>query len=147
MHTKYQRGFVALMSVIIISAILLMYVFTLGISSFFNRFDVLDGENKRTSLGLAEACVSASMLRVAKGTPANNVCINSPGGACGGSDPQKVCKICRTVSSGGFATTTTHAVWNGSYSTLQVVFDTTPGSFKVTNWRELSTFDGTCTVP
>lgn len=134
------------MSVIIISAILLVLVFTLGTSSFFNRFDALDAENKRVSLGLAEACVSSAMLRSAQGSPASNVCVNTLGGICG-VDPQKVCKICSTVSAGGFDTTTTHAVWNGAFSTVKVTFDTTPGSFAVSKWEELPAGPAGCTVP
>ena len=147
MRKRTEQGFVALMSVIIISAIVLMYLFTVGTAAFFNRFDTLDNENKRISLGLAEACVNASMLRMSQGTPANGICISTLGGTCGGIDPQLVCKICTTISGAGTATTTTHAVWRGAFSTVQAVFDTAPGSYKIKDWRELSEVPSACTVP
>lgn len=147
MRRSKEQGFVALLSVIIISAVILMYLFTIGLASFLNRIDTLGAENKRVSLGLAEACVNASMLRVAQSAPANNVCINTMGGTCGGTDPQLVCKICTTVSGGGYATTTVHALWRGAYSTVQATFDTAAGSYKTVDWREIPAVGGTCTVP
>ncbi len=142
-----QRGFIALLSVSIISAILMLYIFTIGVASFFNRIDTLEAENKRVSLGLAEACINASMLRVAQNIPTNNLCIPTMGGTCGGTDAQLVCKICTTSAGGGFATTTVRAVWRGSYSTIQASFDTLPGSYKIVDWRELQAPNGLCTVP
>src|ERR1043166_3984600 len=65
-NMENQKGFVALMSVIIISAILLTLIFTLNLSSFFARYDALGGDNKRVSLGLAEACVEAAKLKIAQ---------------------------------------------------------------------------------
>ena len=147
--TAGERGFVALMSVIVISAILLVLVFSLGVSSFFNRFDALDSENKRISLGLAEACVNVSMLKVAQNSgyapPAGGECV-SVGGTCHASGPQMTCAVC-SVTSGNPTTVITRAVYNGAFSTLQVSFDTIPGSFAVTRWEELSGGYGACLVP
>lgn len=146
-HTT--SGFVALMSVIIISAILLALVFTLGVSSFFNRFDALDVENKRASLGLAEACVSAAMLRVAQNgsyVPAVAGDCVTIGGTCYAADPQKTCAIC-SVAGGNPATVVTRAVYNGAFSTVQVTFDTVPDSFAVLKWEELSAGPTACIVP
>ena len=138
------------MSVVIISAVLMTLVFTLSIASFFNRFDVLDAENKRISLGLAEACVNSVMLKIAQNsayTPAPSRDCVSVGGTCGGSDPQKVCKICSVTTSGNFATTTVRAMYNGTYTNLTIGMNSTPGSFSVLNWSETNTGAGTCTVP
>jgi len=145
----HGRGFIALISVIIISAILLTLVFTLGLSSFFNRFDALDAENKRVSLGLAEACVNVAMLKVAQdGSYAPAVggdCITL-GGTCHAPDPQKTCAIC-SVTGGNPATVVTRAVYNGAFSTVQVTFDTTPDNFAVSRWEELSAGTLVCAVP
>jgi hypothetical protein len=61
---KPQRGFIALISSIIISSILLALATSLGASTFFTRFDVLNSEYKRISLGLAEACVNATLAKI-----------------------------------------------------------------------------------
>src|SRR3954466_8148875 len=59
-----QEGFVALISVIIISAILLTLVFMMNLSSFFARYDAYNEDSKRVSLGLAEACIEVAKLKL-----------------------------------------------------------------------------------
>ncbi len=74
---KPRRGFIALISAIVISTILLGLAITAGSSTFSTRFDALNGEYKRVSLGLAESCIHAALLNigqnfsyvVAPGTP------------------------------------------------------------------------------
>jgi hypothetical protein len=141
-------GFVALISVIIISAILLVLVFTLEAASLFARFDSLDSENKRISLELAEACVQSAMLKEAQNpTYAGGDCI-SLGGVCGGADPQQVCKICSVTYASGIATAYTRAAYRGAYTNLRVSFDTTPGSYAIQGWAELPSYGlGACPVP
>lgn len=149
-------GFIALMSVIIISAILLVLVFTLGVSSFFNRFDALDAENKRISLGLAEACVNVAMLKIAQnpnyGTtpplPAGGECV-SVGDTCSAAASKKVCKICTVTPVATFPKTIeTRAVYNGAYTNLSVAVDNSvPGNFTVNAWSELPAGPAGCTVP
>lgn len=63
-RTTPQRGFIALISAIVISTILLSLAVTLGSSTFFSRFDVLNSEYKRISLGLAEACVNSALGKI-----------------------------------------------------------------------------------
>jgi hypothetical protein len=58
------KGFIALISVIIISVVLLALASTLGSSSLLSRFDTLNSEFKRVSLGLAESCTSVALLRI-----------------------------------------------------------------------------------
>ena len=135
-----QRGFVALISIIIISAMLLVLVVTLETASFFQRFDALDAENKRVSLGLAEACVSAAQLLIAQGTPSNS---ELPKVTVDSSDAQKTCRICKTTAAGAIAT---RAVYNGAYSNLSVTINTTPGSYAVTAWTETATGDAACST-
>jgi len=152
MTHAHHRGFVALMSVIIISAILLVLVFTLGVSSFFNRFNVLDAENKRVSLGLAEACVSVAMLKVAKdasytvGAPGECV---SVGDASGVAAAKRVCKVCNVTAGASFPKTIeTRAVYNGAYTNLRVtITNSIPGNFAITAWSELANGPAGCAVP
>ena len=61
----YQKGFIALFSVIIISFILLFIAVTLNFSGFFGRFNVFDSELKSESDALAEACLESARLALA----------------------------------------------------------------------------------
>ena len=63
---RTQEGFIALMSAIIISIILMTMVLTVSTSSFYARFDALGTEGKRESLGLAEGCINVALLRLAQ---------------------------------------------------------------------------------
>ena len=136
---KSPRGFVALMSIVIISAIMLLYVFGLGASSFFARFDSLDSENKRISLSLAESCVSAALLKVTQNsayTPA----------ASGDSVTvaQGTCKICTGTNN---TTIVTRALHSGAYTNVRATVSVANGSYTVTDWSEDVNGDSTCTLP
>jgi hypothetical protein len=142
---EHARGFIALMSVVVIGAILLVYVVSLGVSTFFARMDALTLENKEVSRALAEGCVNAALVRLAGDSgyapPAGGACVEL-GGTCGGADPQKVCKIC-SVSGG---TIRARARYHGSYTNVEVVYSS---SFGINQWTERSTVSwaGTCSVP
>ena len=150
MKTKHfnERGFVALMSVIVMSAVLLVLLVTLNTSSFFSRFDALDSENKRVSTGLAESCVSALALKLAQNP--NYVPIQPAGDCvsvtdtCGVTGAQKICRICSVATSGIYSTSTVRALYNGAYTTFTVAMNTTPGSFSITYWSELQNYGPTC---
>ena len=64
---KHQQGYIALLSALVISALLLAITLSLGLSGFFVRLNVLDAESKERSVALAEACVSAAMLESVSG--------------------------------------------------------------------------------
>ena len=61
---KSGAGFVALMSSIIISVMLMMMVFSVSTSSFYARLDAMGKEHKRESLELAESCMNIAFLRL-----------------------------------------------------------------------------------
>lgn len=63
-----NKGFIALISVVIISFVLLLVATTLGLKGFFSRFNVLDSENKAKSAGLANGCIEAARLKLANNT-------------------------------------------------------------------------------
>lgn len=64
--SKSSAGFMALMSVIIISVVLLLIASTLSMTGFSGRLNILDSEYKERSLALAEACVDTALLRLAQ---------------------------------------------------------------------------------
>lgn len=58
------RGFIALMSVILIAGFLLVVVTTLSMRSFYARLGVLERENKEVGRALAHACIESLRLRL-----------------------------------------------------------------------------------
>ena len=65
-NKKNNTGFVALISAIIISAILLLATTNLSIREFYGRSNILDFELKEKSSALAEACIDTAILKLAK---------------------------------------------------------------------------------
>ncbi len=65
-YNNTKGGFIALVSTLVISAVLMVLMFSVNTSSFYARFDALGGEYKRTALGLSESCVNAALLKVAQ---------------------------------------------------------------------------------
>lgn len=63
---KNNSGFMALMSTIIISVILLLIATSLSLTSFYGRTNILDFELKEKSFALAEACADTAILRLAE---------------------------------------------------------------------------------
>ncbi|OGI94361.1 hypothetical protein A3A03_03420 [Candidatus Nomurabacteria bacterium RIFCSPLOWO2_01_FULL_40_18] len=59
-----NKGFMALISVVIISAILLLVAISLSNTSFYGRSNILDSELKEKSSALAEACVDVAILKL-----------------------------------------------------------------------------------
>ena len=61
-----QKGYIALISAVIISFILIGLTFSVSSAGYFSRGNVATSEYKRISLGLAESCVNLALLRVAQ---------------------------------------------------------------------------------
>ena len=61
---KKGEGFIALISVIVITLILLTMTATLGTKGFLDRFNILEGEAKEISAGLAWACAQAARVKI-----------------------------------------------------------------------------------
>jgi hypothetical protein len=59
------RGFIALMSVIILSMVLLLVVVDASLTSFNSRFNALDAELKGRSEAAADACANQALLQLA----------------------------------------------------------------------------------
>jgi hypothetical protein len=59
-----SRGFIALISIIIISVMLLATTLSLAQFGIASRYFILDLENKRVSEKLAEACVQVARINV-----------------------------------------------------------------------------------
>ncbi|HEY4523599.1 MAG TPA: VWA domain-containing protein [Candidatus Paceibacterota bacterium] len=73
---KSHGGYVALISTIFISIVLLGLTFLLSTAGFYARADSLNSEYKRISLGLAESCSNVTLLKLAR----NNTYVPPSGG-------------------------------------------------------------------
>lgn len=64
MSADRNKGFIALMSAIIISAVLMLTVVAGALSSIYARSNVLDAELKSRSRAVADACLEQALLLV-----------------------------------------------------------------------------------
>jgi hypothetical protein len=129
-----QDGFVALVSAIVISALLIIIAASLGYTGFFSRFNILDGEFKETSVGLAEACAEISRVEIANNTsfnPSNKVY------AIGTGTPQPECTIVSVTPPGAHYTVQVKAEYNKSVSKITTELDRVSDNVNVFSWREI----------
>lgn len=63
-HDKNKEGFIALMSAIVLSAVLIAVTVALNQSGFFARSALLDSEYKERSAALAQACANVALLKL-----------------------------------------------------------------------------------
>jgi len=113
LNTKTNAGFLALMSAIIISAILLLIATSVSNISFYGRSNILDAELKEKSFALAEACVDVAILNLLQG-------INYTGDVAVGSDK---CTI-QSISGTSEKTINTYADHKNYITKLEVEVDT-----------------------
>jgi cytoskeletal protein RodZ len=62
----HPDGYIALISAIIISAVLVILAVSISQTGFLARFNVADSEYKKQSSALAEACIDTALLRIAQ---------------------------------------------------------------------------------
>lgn len=65
-RNQEESGYLALITAIILSLILLGLTFMLSASGFFARMMVLETEFRRVSLGLAESCANMALLKLSQ---------------------------------------------------------------------------------
>jgi hypothetical protein len=126
-------GFIALITAIVISILLISITFTLSFASFFGRFNILSSEFKEKSSGLAEACVDVALLKLA----------NDPsyGPMAGGdivmigSDSCKIISVQQGTPVAGQLTIKTQAVFHDSYTNIKVVANSS--NLSIVSWEEV----------
>ncbi len=130
--THQNKGFVALISIIIISVVLLATTLSLAQFGIANRFFILDLENKRASEKLAEACVHIARVSVYNNsayefnsTNARTVPIDT-----------LTCTINSISRNNNESTVVVTAIQHNAITHYRVVIDNTNGSFLT--WTELS---------
>lgn len=123
-----SSGFIALISILIVSAVLLAT--TLGLAQFglANRFLIMHLEQKTASEKLAEGCVQMARIKVYN-EPSYTVSLRDVSIAGG------TCTINSVTNSGSASTIKVTATEGESISNLCVVVNNTNGSF--TSWKEV----------
>ena len=123
------RGFIALTSVIIIAAILLVMAAAGSLSGFFTRSDGLDVEYKTHSHALADACVDEVLLKLGSDATYS------------GGDTVAVGSDSCTILAGASGTPRVfeiQAIYNHAYTNLEVAID--PSTLLVRSAAEVPTF-------
>lgn len=127
-----NRGFIALMSAIIISAILLVVVVAGSLNGFTTRFTLLDAESKQRSEAALDACVDTILARLANDS---NYAGPEPLMSVG----SDTCEIEGAVNPGGNPRTfKVQAIASRAYTDALITFDT--GTPALTSWQEVGHF-------
>ena len=122
-----QDGFIALMSAIIISVLLLAIVLSLGFSGFFARFNVLDSESKERSVALAEACGDTAIYNFAQGSTFTGV-------VTVGSETCNIISVQDNAPVAGKALIKTQKIVNKAATDLKIQIDDT--ALTIDSWEE-----------
>lgn len=132
MNDKYgminEEGFVALISVVIISAILLIVATTLSFSGFYGRFNILESEFKERSVALADACADTALLIVAQGTSVTTPYLVTISG-----NDKCVIKTADTVSDPSVFNI--QAIYQNAYTNLEIKIKKSDQT--IVSWTEL----------
>ena len=124
-----QQGFIAVMSAIVISVLLIAITVVLGLSGFFGRINILDSESKERSIAMAEACADATILNLAQELP-------PPSGITVGTDTCSVVLVETDTPATDQTTIHTQANINKSYTNLEVVIN--DDDFSIISWQEVA---------
>lgn len=131
-----KKGFVALMTAIILSVILLTVAATLNQTGFLARSEVLDSEYKDRSSALAEGCVDTVLLNLANNS---SYIVTTPASVNIESD---ACSIDAVSTTGAQTTINTSAVFpaflvtsEGARTRLQIVVNL--DDLSIVSWEEL----------
>jgi Tfp pilus assembly protein PilV len=127
---RSNGGYIALISAVTISAILLAITAALGYTAFFARYNMLDSEYKEMGSALAEACAETALLKLANdSTYTGNEVVTVSSSPC----------TIRPVSvSGGQVTIEVQSIIQNTYTNLEVV--AASGTLGIISWQEIANF-------
>lgn len=126
---KQQGGFIALVSVILISFVLITFVVSIGLSGFLGRSNQLESEYKEQSIASAEACVEKATADLVAGNPTTGVVTFG-----GGAYTCTILAITADTPSAGQTRIKAQGIYKNSYTNLVVVVDSSTQD--VLSWRE-----------
>lgn len=125
---KKDAGFIALISAVIISVILLLIVTNLSLTGFYSRSNILDSELKERSSALAEACADTVILKLTNDPDYNPVNESVNVGADN-------CIIQSIVSGIGQKTIHIQANYKDYFTNLKIVINS--ADMSVVSWEEI----------
>jgi hypothetical protein len=124
---KNKSGFIALVSAVIISIILLLIVSNLNLTGFYTRSNVLDYELQERSSALAEGCADMAILKFMQDSGyAGSELVDI------GADN---CQIESITNLGGNKIATVKADYKNYVTKLKIVLKSTDAS--VISWEEI----------
>lgn len=129
--TTPPRGFVALMSALVISVVLLLIASGGSLAGFFTRVNSLSFEYKEVTLALADACVSHTLLALSLDNDYSGNATTTLG-------ENRECYTGDISESGGTYTFRTRSYLNDVYTILEV--ETEAPDFTIVSYEELPTF-------
>lgn len=138
MKYKHEhRGYIALITAILISVSLLTLVIAVSLEGYFSRFSVLESELKEVSAYLAESCFNTAVLELAQDEDYNEARTVKV------SDQE--CSIVSITSSGSFSERRiieVQGVYKESYTNLEIEIemDSLP-EVDIFAWEEVGSFD------
>src|SRR5512137_2260381 len=115
-----RKGFVALISAVIVAAVLLAIAPAAARSAFWARFDSLARENKNIALQIARGCAEQALLGVAR------------------NEPVVMWEKCADLQISGANpyTIIAKADWKNSFVNLRVDAKLENGKIQILDWRE-----------
>ncbi len=132
---KKNSGFIALMSAVILSAVLLLLAANLSFTGFFDRSNILDSELKKRSLAAAEACADTAILKLINDK--DYILVAADHTISVGTDSCDIYSLSPAPVRTGNITITTKAKFNDIYfTTLRIVVDST-NNMSVQSWEEI----------
>ena len=145
------RGFVALMTVVILGAMLTVMVFSIGVATFFSRLNVVEREYKRTSLAYAEGCLEKALLDLARGVNVATGCINfdtnQPTYMCDMST-KGLCRVCTSLSAPVSlpAVLSVRGYYRDAFTNLEILVTRDLAGYHVIKWQEMANGDPNCAI-
>jgi len=127
---KNQKGYIILISVIVISIILMAVALALSGNVFSIRSNMLDAEFKKTSKGLAEACAETALLKLKQ----NNTYDGNENIAVG----NQQCSILAIETEGNQKIIKTTANFQNFVSNIKVIAVLPDAS--IASWQEVANF-------
>ena len=125
-----SSGYIAIVTAIIISVLIVVMAFTISLNSFIGRANILDSNFKEVSRALSEACFEEARLKLAQNSSySGNEIINI------GSDS---CDILSVSSNGSQYVINTQAQYQDSYTDL--IFTINSADLSLVSWQEVGHF-------
>ncbi len=122
-----MKGYIAIISALVISFVLMVVTFGVSISGYFVRFNILDSYSKEVSNSLAETCVDTALLRLAE----NSLYSGNETVALGTDQ----CSILPLETSGTQKIIKARAVVNDAYTNLKVTV--LSSDLSIVSWEEV----------